>query len=107
MEHHGSPWNVENSPSHVTAPSSWPIQPLVAPSPPPFLRRASCDLFECIEQHSRLSEDTARYVFKQIAETVCHLASMGICHRDIKDENIVIDEDWTASLMSPFIYRLH
>jgi PAS domain-containing serine/threonine kinase len=62
---------------------------------PQFLRRASHDLFECIEQseHKRLSEDQARYVFSQIVEAVHYLDSLGITHRDIKDENLVIDKN--------------
>jgi serine/threonine protein kinase len=59
--------------------------PLSTPAklaPPPMLRRSSCDLFECIEQHSRLSEDQARFVFAQIVDVVYHLATMGICHRE-------------------------
>lgn len=50
-------------------------------APPPMLRRSSCDLFECIEQHSRLPEEHARLVFGQIVEVVYYLACMGICHR--------------------------
>lgn len=63
--------------------------------PPKFTRRASHDLFECIEQskHKRLSENQARYVFAQVVEAVYHLDSQGITHCDIKDENIVIDSD--------------
>lgn len=50
-------------------------------APPPMLRRSSCDLFECIEQHTRLPEEHARLVFGQIVEVVYYLACMGICHR--------------------------
>lgn len=57
-------------------------------------RRSSCDLFECIEQHSRLGEETAKYVFAQIVEVVWALGKMGICHRDIKDENFVVSADF-------------
>ncbi|KAK7045589.1 hypothetical protein VNI00_007421 [Paramarasmius palmivorus] len=60
---------------------------------PKFSRRASHDLFECIEQsdHKRLTEEQARYVFAQIVDAVHYLDSQGVSHRDIKDENIVID----------------
>jgi hypothetical protein len=62
---------------------------------PQFSRRASHDLFECIEQseHKRLSEDQARYVFSQVVDAVHFLDSQGIAHRDIKDENLVIDKN--------------
>jgi Protein kinase domain len=62
---------------------------------PQFARRPSHDLFECIEQtpDKRLSEDQARYIFGQVVEAAYYLDSQGITHRDIKDENLVIDQD--------------
>ena len=68
---------------------SMSLQP--PPSAPPMLRRSSCDLFECIEQHSRLPEEQARYVFGQVVDAVWYLNQKGICHRDIKDENVIMD----------------
>lgn len=66
---------------------------------PPMERRSSCDLFECIEQHSHFSEDRARWVFAQIVEAVYDLDKRGICHRDIKDENCVVDQDFNVKLI--------
>ncbi|KAF9193291.1 hypothetical protein BGZ50_007551 [Haplosporangium sp. Z 11] len=63
------------------------------------VRRTSCDLFECIEHHSKFSESQARVIIKQIVECVYYLNSRGICHRDIKDENIVIDNDFVVKLI--------
>ncbi|KAJ3239222.1 hypothetical protein HDU81_006327 [Chytriomyces hyalinus] len=65
----------------------------------PLERRNSCDLFECIEFYQRLNEDQARRVFKQIVDAVSHLASHNIIHRDIKDENILIDRDFNVKLI--------
>ncbi|KAF9922220.1 hypothetical protein FBU30_007691 [Linnemannia zychae] len=64
-----------------------------------LVRRTSCDLFECIEHHSKFTETQARVIFKQIVECVHYLNSRGICHRDIKDENIVIDNDFRVKLI--------
>ncbi|KAF9429762.1 hypothetical protein BGZ94_009594 [Podila epigama] len=64
-----------------------------------LVRRTSCDLFECIEHHSKFSESQARVIFKQIVDCVDYLNSRGICHRDIKDENIVIDNDFVVKLI--------
>ena len=68
---------------------------------PSFSRRASYDLFECIEQskYKRLSENQARYVFAQVVEAVYYLESQGITHCDIKDENLVIDSDLTVCFL--------
>ncbi|EIN12007.1 kinase-like protein [Punctularia strigosozonata HHB-11173 SS5] len=74
------------------------LQPL---PPPAFGRRASHDLFECIEQsrHKRLPEPQARYIFAQVIEAVHYLEQLGITHRDIKDENLVIDSDLKVKLI--------
>lgn len=68
---------------------------LDAPPRPVCGRRPSHDLFECIEQskHKRLSESQARYIFAQVVEAVHYLELQGITHRDIKDENLVIDSE--------------
>ncbi|KAI8084951.1 kinase-like domain-containing protein [Halteromyces radiatus] len=66
----------------------------------PFIgRRGSCDLFECIEQHRTFDESLAKYIFRQIVDCVAHLDKLGICHRDLKDENIVIDSDYKVKLI--------
>ncbi|PWN97381.1 kinase-like protein [Tilletiopsis washingtonensis] len=74
-------------------------KPTAALRPAPMERRSSCDLFECIEQHSRLPEDKARWVFAQVVEAVFHLDRLGITHRDIKDENCVVDADFNVKLI--------
>ena len=70
-----------------------------ASSRPDILRRPSQDLFECIEQSRgrRLSEEDARYIFVQIVDIVDYLDGLGIIHRDIKDENLLIDQDRKVS----------
>ncbi|PWN27590.1 Pkinase-domain-containing protein, partial [Jaminaea rosea] len=71
----------------------------VPPRPAPMSRRTSRDLFECIEQHSRFPESRAAWVFAQIVEAVYYLDKLGIAHRDIKDENCVIDSEWNVKLI--------
>lgn len=60
---------------------------------PQYIRRPSHDLFEYIEQcpSKRLSEDDARYIFAQVVDIVDYLDGEGVSHRDIKDENLIID----------------
>lgn len=69
---------------------------------PEMHRRPSHDLFECIEQseHKKLNEDQARYVFSQVVDAIDYLHRRGIVHRDIKDENLVID----VNLKVRFLY---
>ncbi|KAF9362977.1 hypothetical protein BGX34_005161 [Mortierella sp. NVP85] len=82
--------------SHLGSENELYVEP---PKPSLLVRRTSCDLFECIEHHSKFSESQARMIFKQIVECVDYLDSKGICHRDIKDENIVIDNDFIVKLI--------
>ncbi|GAA5972545.1 hypothetical protein JCM11641_001893 [Rhodosporidiobolus odoratus] len=108
--------------SPVTASYPAPRSPssLIPPRPAPMERRSSCDLFECIEEHSRLDEATAKYVFAQVVEIIYALGQMGIVHRDVKDENLVVDSDFRVKLIdfgsaviydprqpAPFYTRFH
>jgi serine/threonine protein kinase len=93
MELHGTGWS-KNKLSQVADATSRQT----APRPSLMSRRSSCDLFECIEQHQKFTEDQARMIVKQIVDCIKYLYSRGICHRDLKDENIVIDENFEVSM---------
>ncbi|KAF7315746.1 Serine/threonine-protein kinase pim-2 [Mycena indigotica] len=81
--------------------SSPSIGPGLSLPRPQYSRRPSHDLFECIEQseNKRLSECQAQHVLKQVVEAVYYLDINGASHRDIKDENVVIDENLTVKLI--------
>ncbi|VDK55003.1 unnamed protein product [Anisakis simplex] len=50
------------------------------------------DLFDLISIYGCLDETIARSIFVQVVNTVCSLyADHGVLHRDIKDENIIIN----------------
>ncbi|KAI8919917.1 kinase-like domain-containing protein [Powellomyces hirtus] len=109
METHGIPallHNHDGGPSFRTSPLS-PTTPttlrltthhstLLLRRPP---RRHSQDLFECIEQNPCMAESDIHHIFRQITSAVAYLHAHNIVHRDIKDENIVIDESLTVKLI--------
>lgn len=61
--------------------------------------KAPCDLFECIEAHNNLPERTIHLIFKQLIDIVLYLSGQGIVHRDLKDENVVVDGDYRIKIV--------
>ncbi|XP_013176984.1 PREDICTED: PAS domain-containing serine/threonine-protein kinase [Papilio xuthus] len=60
---------------------------------------AGMDLFEFIERRPRLDEPLISYIFRQIGQAVEYLHSLNILHRDIKDENVIIDNKFHVKLI--------
>jgi len=49
------------------------------------------DLFDFIQQQKYLDESLAKYLFSQIVKTILDCSKLLVLHRDIKDENILLE----------------
>ena len=61
--------------------------------------KTSCDLFECVDAHDFLPDRTIRKIFSQLASAILYLQVNNIVHRDLKDENLVVDEFYNVKLI--------
>ncbi|KAJ1569923.1 hypothetical protein HK096_010000 [Nowakowskiella sp. JEL0078] len=57
------------------------------------------DLFDYIELNQQMVEQEIKYIFRQIVEAVNHLHTLNIVHRDIKDENVIVNESKSIQLI--------
>ncbi|KAM4571269.1 NUAK family SNF1-like kinase 1 [Fundulus diaphanus] len=56
------------------------------------------ELYDYIQERKRLPETEARSIFRQIASAVHYCHKNGVVHRDLKLENILLDEDLKVKL---------
>lgn len=58
------------------------------------------DLFDYIELKVNMDEEECRSIFVQVARALHHLHTRaGVCHRDIKDENVILDGQGNIKLI--------
>lgn len=58
------------------------------------LELAKGDLFDYAVTDKPLSEPLARHIFHQLVEAVESMHNQGVSHRDLKLENLLLDEDF-------------
>lgn len=61
---------------------------------------AGGELYDYLSERKVLSEEEARRVFRQISTAVYYCHKHKICHRDLKLENILLDENGNAKVRS-------
>ncbi|ODM88188.1 NUAK family SNF1-like kinase 1 [Orchesella cincta] len=59
---------------------------------------AGGELYDYLNERKILEEDEARRIFRQIASAVYYCHKHKICHRDLKLENILLDEKFNAKI---------
>lgn len=58
------------------------------------------DLFDYIEMQTKMDEEECRYIFAQVVAGLHHLHTKAkVVHRDIKDENIIVDNENRVKLI--------
>jgi len=65
------------------------------------------ELFEEIAKKGALDEDTARRYILQIISAIDYCHSIGVCHRDIKLENVVVDSETQTLKLLDFGFSRH
>ena len=48
--------------------------------------------------NNALEEGIVRYYFKQLSEALLYMHETGICHRDLKLENLLLDDDFNLKI---------
>ena len=68
---------------------------------------AGGELYDFLSERKCLEENEARRIFRQIATAVYYCHKHNICHRDLKLENILLDENGCAKVGYLFFIYLH
>ncbi|KAI8894164.1 kinase-like domain-containing protein [Globomyces pollinis-pini] len=66
---------------------------------PDFHETHSKDLFQFIELFDPIDESIVKHLFMQTFQAISYLHSLNIIHRDIKDQNILVDDHLNVKLI--------
>lgn len=59
---------------------------------------AGGDLLNYVRKRRKLKEDIAKYIFKQVVEGLYYCHAKNIVHRDIKLDNLLLDDEGTVKI---------
>lgn len=68
---------------------------------------AGGELYDYLSERKVLTEEEARRVFRQISTAVYYCHKHKICHRDLKLENILLDENGNAKVSKHSTIHIH
>ena len=64
---------------------------------------AGGELYDFLSERKCLEENEARRIFRQISTAVYYCHKHNICHRDLKLENILLDENGCAKVSTYYV----
>jgi serine/threonine protein kinase len=67
---------------------------------------AGGDLLNYVRKRRKLKEPLAKYVFRQVVEGLFYCHAKGIVHRDIKLDNLLLDEQGSVKICDFGVSRL-
>ena len=71
------------------------------------LEKKECDLFDFLMKKGAFTEDLTKDVIRQVLMGLNHTHEMGIAHRDVKLENVLLDECAESVVLCDFGFSIH